>query len=127
MSSIPEYSVIEFTINHYNCKWSCYNGGYHYLRISQGTRYHQFNSSSTTAKYMYTNAADIFIEPSPSAVIEFNITYRGEWVYQLMMARVEIFSCIMDNVVDKTLSRPADFVFSIKSETLLNCHYTCNN
>ena len=91
MTNIPEYSVVEFTINSLTCipqceyctdRCRCGSGLFlyhcHYINIGDSFTFHRFKSSSTTPKYLYSNAADIFIDVFYNAVIKFNITYRGK-------------------------------------------------
>ena len=86
MTNIPEYSVIEFTMNSYSCSPFCWCRELTYtcypITIRDIHFSFEFNLSSTTPQYIYTNGTNIVIFPSSntpaSAVIEFNITYRGE-------------------------------------------------
>ena len=85
-----EYSVIELKMNRYTCTSGCSCNRWvptyvcYPITIIDSQSPLEFNLSSTTPKYIYTNAADIFIESSPdffhsfSPVIKYNITYRGE-------------------------------------------------
>ena len=84
ITNIPDHSVIEFSVSSYTCTnggW-CSSGGSSYLcdLISiRGFVYPQFDLLSTSPIYVYTNGDRFIIEPSTTAIISFNITYRSKY------------------------------------------------
>ena len=83
MTNIPKYSLVEFTMDSYTCISGCWciSGGSTYLcdYISiKGSIYPHFDRSSTSPLYVYATGGRFIIAPVTTAVISFNITYRGE-------------------------------------------------
>ena len=83
ITNIPKYSVVEFTINSYTCISGCWCGRVRsrrrcdYISI-RGFVYPLSKILSTSPLYVYSNGGDFIIKPAPTAVISFNITYRGK-------------------------------------------------
>ena len=76
----------------------CYNGeswyDCHYIKIRRRNSNYQLLPLLNTKIYVYTNAADILVQTSSTAVINFNITYRGEWVDLSVNLTLYILPCL---------------------------------